>query len=186
MSIPSFFVIKNLLSSRDSFEKDGNIETAELLHNVFIKISKKKKKSKGKNVPNNPSLWAQCKSQAKQKFDVYPCVPLDSMALTKKGWAEYCDLSIGDEILTYNQSKNKLEWKPLTDLHFYENAPTLSLRKLQTNFKIRCTPDHKWVLKTPNVKYSDNFIDLLPGKHQIEIHYSDSKIELNDFNFYWR
>ena len=60
----------NILAN--AFEKDGNIETAELLHNVFIKISKKKKKSKGKNVPNNPSLWAQCKSQAKQKFDVYP------------------------------------------------------------------------------------------------------------------
>jgi hypothetical protein len=60
----------NILAN--AFEKDGNIETAELLHDVFIKISKKKKKSKGKNVPNNPSLWAQCKSQAKQKFDVYP------------------------------------------------------------------------------------------------------------------
>jgi hypothetical protein len=58
----------NILAN--AFEKDGNIETAELLHDVFIKISKKK--SKGKNVPNNPSLWAQCKSQAKQKFDVYP------------------------------------------------------------------------------------------------------------------
>lgn len=147
----------NILAN--AFEKDGNIETAELLHDVFIKISKKKKKSKGKNVPNNPSLWAQCKSQAKQKFDVYPCVPLDSMALTKKGWAEYCDLSIGDEILTYNQLKDKLEWKPLTDLHFYENAPTLSLKKIQTNFKIRCTPDHKWVLKTPNVKYPDNLVE---------------------------
>ncbi len=36
------------------------------------------------------------------------------------------------------------------------------------------------------VKFSDNFIDLLPGKHQIEIQYSDSTISLNEFNFYWR
>ena len=36
------------------------------------------------------------------------------------------------------------------------------------------------------VKYSDNFIDLLPGKHKIEIHFSGSVISLNDFNFYWR
>ena len=44
-----------------------------------------------------------------------------------------------------------------------------------------------WITSTKlGVKYSDNFIDLLPGKYQIEIHYSDSKIELNDFNFYWR
>jgi hypothetical protein len=61
----------NILAN--AFEKDGNLETADLLHDVFIKISKKKKKkSSGKNVPNNPSLWSSCKAQAKAKFDVYP------------------------------------------------------------------------------------------------------------------
>ena len=60
----------NILAN--AFEKDGNLETADLLHNVFVKISKKKKSKSKKNVPNNPSLWAQCKAQAKQKFDVYP------------------------------------------------------------------------------------------------------------------
>ena len=142
-------------------EEDGSFEEADFVNDLFMKMSakKKKKKSSGKNVPNNPSLWAECKAWAKRTFDVYPCVPLDSLALTKKGWAEYSDLSIGDEILTYNQIKDKLEWKPLTNLHFYEDAPTLSLKKLQTNFKVRCTPDHKWVLKTPNAKYPDNFVE---------------------------
>ncbi len=56
------------------FEDNGNEELANELHDVFLKLSakKKKKKSSGKNVPNNPSLWASCKSQAKAKFDVYP------------------------------------------------------------------------------------------------------------------
>ena len=141
-------------------EEDGAFEEAEFVNDLFLKMSaKKKKKKSGKNVPNNPSLWASCKAWAKSTFDVYPCVPLDSMALTKKGWAEYSDLNIGDEILTYNQSKDKLEWKPVVNLHFHEDAPTLSLKKLQTNFKVRCTPDHKWVLKTPNVKYPDNLVE---------------------------
>jgi hypothetical protein len=130
-----------------------NVESDELTK-IAIKLAKKKK-----NVPNNPSLWASCKAWAKSTFDVYPCVPLDSLALTKKGWAEYSDLNIGDEILTYSQSKDKLEWKPVVNLHFHEDAPTLSLKKLQTNFKVRCTPDHKWVLKTPNVKYPDNLVE---------------------------
>lgn len=62
----------NILAN--AFEKDGNLETAELLHDIFIKISKKKKKKKssGKNVPNNPSLWASCQAQAKAKFEVHP------------------------------------------------------------------------------------------------------------------
>ncbi len=56
------------------FEDNGNEELANELHDVFLKLSakKKKKKSSGKNVPNNPSLWASCKAQAKAKFDVYP------------------------------------------------------------------------------------------------------------------
>lgn len=70
----------NILAN--AFEKDGNLEIADLLHDVFIKISKKKKSS-GKNVPNNPSLWAQCKSQAKQKFDVYPSAYANGWAAKK-------------------------------------------------------------------------------------------------------
>jgi hypothetical protein len=56
------------------FEDNGDEELAYELHDVFLKLSakKKKKKSSGKNVPNNPSLWASCKAQAKAKFDVYP------------------------------------------------------------------------------------------------------------------
>jgi hypothetical protein len=56
------------------FEDSGNEELANELHDVFLKLSakKKKKKSSGKNVPNNPSLWSSCKAQAKAKFDVYP------------------------------------------------------------------------------------------------------------------
>ena len=55
-------------------EMNSNEELAAELHDVFLKVSakKKKKKSSGKNVPNNPSLWSSCKAQAKAKFDVYP------------------------------------------------------------------------------------------------------------------
>ena len=140
------------------FEDLGMDKQADIVNEIFIKVAKKKAKNK-KNVPTNPSLWSECKAWAKRTFDVYPCVPLDSMALTKKGWAEYSDLNIGDEILTYNQKIDKLEWKPIIDLHFYEDAPTLSLKKLQTNFKVRCTPDHKWVLKTYNSKYPDSLVE---------------------------
>ncbi len=56
------------------FEDNGNEELANELHDVFLKLSakKKKKKSSGKNVPTNPSLWAECKAWAKRTFEVYP------------------------------------------------------------------------------------------------------------------
>lgn len=53
------------------FEDTGNFPLADRLNDIYLKLAKKKSKSK-KNVPNNPSLWAQCKAEAKKKFDVYP------------------------------------------------------------------------------------------------------------------
>lgn len=54
-------------------EDAGFLREAEVLSNVFVKVAAKKKKStKKKNVPNNPSLWSSCKAQAKKKFSVYP------------------------------------------------------------------------------------------------------------------
>ena len=54
-------------------EDAGFLREAEVLSDVFVKVAAKKKKStKKKNVPNNPSLWSSCKAQAKKKFSVYP------------------------------------------------------------------------------------------------------------------
>lgn len=66
-------VLSKLHRIASIFEDNGNEDLAAEIHDVFVKVSaKKKKKSSGKNVPNNPSLWASCKAQAKAKFDVYP------------------------------------------------------------------------------------------------------------------
>lgn len=55
------------------FEDNGNEQIAEELHNVFVKLSAKKKKSKKKgNRPNDPALYSRCKAEIKRKFDVYP------------------------------------------------------------------------------------------------------------------
>ena len=55
-------------------EDAGFVVEANALSDVFVKIAakKKKKKSSGKNVPNNPSLWASCQAEAKRKFEIFP------------------------------------------------------------------------------------------------------------------
>ena len=67
-------ILNRLHKIASILEINSNEELAAELHDVFLKVSakKKKKKSSGKNVPNNPSLWSSCKAQAKAKFDVYP------------------------------------------------------------------------------------------------------------------
>lgn len=111
------------------------------------------------NKPNNPSLWSKAKSLAKSKFDVYPCVPMDSQALTKEGWKYYHELNVGDEILAHNIESNINEWTPIIGLQKFADAPIIRLFKKQTNFDIKCTPNHKWVLDEKNSKYPDRLVE---------------------------
>ena len=65
-----------------AFEDNGNEELANELHDVFLKLSAKKKKKKSGNKPNDPALYSRCKSEIKGKFEVWPSA-YGSMALTK-------------------------------------------------------------------------------------------------------
>ncbi len=65
-----------------AFEDNGNEELANELHDVFLKLSAKKKKKKSGNKPNDPALYSRCKSEIKRKFDVYPSA-YANMALVK-------------------------------------------------------------------------------------------------------
>ena len=127
------------------------IETARALKKAKLIKENSSPKQKIKmffeeNVPTDPQKWSYYKSQAKKKFDVYPCVPLDSLAVTKHGLKSYDELIIGEDILSYNMEKEELEWTPIKNLHYYENADLMEIKK-STGFRFRCTPNHKWVIK---------------------------------------
>jgi hypothetical protein len=69
--------MKNVLASihniASHLEENGFIKEASELTDVLIAVAaKKKKKSSGKNVPNNPSLWASCQAWAKKTYDTHP------------------------------------------------------------------------------------------------------------------
>ena len=98
-----------------------------------------------KNKAKDPKKWSACIAQAKAKFDVYPCVTLDSLAITKNGPLPYDMLEVGQDILTFNIEKDVLEWKPIKQLHYFENAPLVQMGKA-TGFQVKCTPNHKWVV----------------------------------------
>jgi hypothetical protein len=70
-------VLAQIHNIATQLENKKAFKQADKLNNIFIKIAaeveaaKKKKKTK-KNVPNNPSLWAECQAEAKRKFEIFP------------------------------------------------------------------------------------------------------------------
>lgn len=95
-----------------------------------------------------------CYHKVKARYRVWPsayaCVPTKtSKALTREGWKSHDQLNVGDEILTYSLDKERLEFKPIQNLYFYENAETYVIKNGNTGWKFECTPNHKWVVKHP-------------------------------------
>lgn len=113
-----------------------------------------------------------CYYKVKSRYDVWPsayaCVPEEtSKALTREGWKKYEELQVGEEILTFSLEKDRLEFKPILNLHYYENAETWIVKNGNTGWKFECTPNHKWVIKHPKCtgskgrkKYNDMVNDM--------------------------
>lgn len=98
--------------------------------------------------PTNKKLWDKAQSWAKKHYKVHPsayCVPLYSEALTREGWKNYNELSINDEILSYDMESQTLKWSNILDKHYFQNAETIRLKKQSLDFI--CTPNHKLVYK---------------------------------------
>jgi len=84
------------------------------------------------------------------------CVTLDCMALTANGWKRYDELSVGEQIFTYNITSSRIELQPLLELHFYENPGPL-IRIFNQGFDFTVTQNHKWVIEVlPNNRRSIN------------------------------
>ncbi len=113
-----------------------------------VEEGKKKKKKTKKDA---------CYHKVRARYDVWPsayaCVPENtSKALTRDGWKDVNQLSIGDEIMTYNIEKDELEFKPILNLHRYKDVKTNVVRSGNNGFIFEATDNHKWVVKLPDIK----------------------------------
>ena len=99
-----------------------------------------------KNKPNNPQLWAQVKSLARQKFDVYPCLPISYPALTQDGWKYYNELKEGDLIAAFDMQERIRKFVPVEKIHIHNNAPVYEIYS-DGHYFCTSTLDHKWVIE---------------------------------------
>lgn len=122
------------------FRKVTREVITELVRDI---ISEKKKKKDDR-----------CTRIAKSKYDTWPCVPLHSEALTKTGWKKHEELSVGDEILSFDIESGTLKYTPIEYLHFYENADIVKFTK--QNYEIESTPNHKWLTYSSHDRNPDS------------------------------
>lgn len=76
------------------------------------------------------------------------CVPLDSEILTRDGWKTYDQVREGDEVLAYDTDGDQCRWTPLQTVRVYRNVPVSELYTPTMDFSVRCTPNHKWAVRS--------------------------------------
>jgi hypothetical protein len=144
-------MLNELIKLADILDKNGSTQASDIIDDMISKFAAKKSK---KRRPTNRKLWSRAISEAKKKFKVYPCVPVDiSFALTRTGWSEYSELNVGDEIVTYNIKEDRLEWDKIKDIHFYSDADIIRVKDKNESFNFLCTEDHKWVISSHDKRH---------------------------------
>lgn len=109
------------------------------------------------------------------------CVSIDTEILTLDGWKFYNQVTIGDEIISFNEKENTLEKDKITKLYEFDSVSTYRMHNKQFDFI--STHDHRWycdyngktVVKTTeelaslNSRYKIKRSALFKGDYSIEL-----------------
>lgn len=80
----------------------------------------------------------------------FPCLLPSSQALSKtKGWVNYEDLKVGDEILAFNRDIGESEWQKVERVNVFDYDGDM-IRLKTKHLDVSSTPDHRWVVTKPN------------------------------------
>jgi DNA polymerase I-like protein with 3'-5' exonuclease and polymerase domains len=121
----------------------------------------------------------------------FPCLLPSSQALSKtKGWVNYEDLKVGDEILAFNRDIGESEWQKVERVNVFDYDGDM-IRLKTKHLDVLSTPDHRWVVTKPNKIFKLNKTEVLtsdelynsdkpyaipiraPHNNQVKARYSD-------------
>ena len=124
----------------------------------------------------------------------FPCLLPSSQALSKtKGWVNYEDLKVGDEILAFNRDIGESEWQKVERVNVFDYDGDM-VRLKTKHLDVLSTPDHRWVVTKPNkISKLDNTEVLTseelynsdkpyaipiraPHNNQVKVRYSDAYV----------
>ena len=108
-----------------------------------INLYKELKKRKDKTPEEDKEFQRLTELRYDAKTLNFSCVPVDNtQVLTVDGWKFYSELSIGENIFSYNTEKDCLEIVPIQYLHHYNSVDVIFLKNNFLEFE--CTSNHRW------------------------------------------
>src|SRR5271167_1246156 len=82
------------------------------------------------------------------------CVPLESEILTRDGWKKYDELTVGQEVMGYNNETQRNEWTTLDGINVFQDKEVYSYGT--KGFAVKCTKDHRWAVRKRYGRYRNH------------------------------
>ncbi|KKL14420.1 hypothetical protein LCGC14_2515850, partial [marine sediment metagenome] len=105
----------------------------------------------------------------------FACVPLDAEILTMEGWKHVEDLELEESVVGYDMTTESLQPTPLEDIHReYASVGSIQFQNTSTErgYHVRCTAEHRWVVKTPRIRAGLSFARNLSNKGDLYVQQS--------------
>lgn len=104
---------------------------------------------------------SQLSGQFKFKSPGKYCVPMHTLALTKRGWLNYEEIQVGDMVLGYDQQNKTKKWTKVLHKHFFESQEVFEFGSGVQ--RMQSTADHRWFVSQRTTE----------SDHSVKVHKDD-------------
>ena len=76
-------------------------------------------------------------------INLWDCVPLSTMILTRRGWLKHDEVRVGDHTIGYDPTSGRSAWTTITRIVHHQDAPLVRIGN--SRWYATTTPNHRWL-----------------------------------------
>lgn len=115
----------------------------------IVDLVEKKKSGKGKNVLRIVDYKTNTKQPnlAQLRLDIQFCADESTEILTRRGWKQYDQVLVGEDVLTLNQNTMQSEWQAAEAVHVFDAKDQMLVALEGKDHSSLTTKNHRWPVK---------------------------------------
>lgn len=110
------------------------------------------------------SKLSHLEKQVARRGALFYCVPTDSQILTRRGWKNYNELQLGEDVLGYDVETQTQTWTTVENVAVFDyDGILMSISKQKTGSEWLFTADHRWPVRAYSTSSSGSKHKIVRG-----------------------